>query len=113
LRGIHTIAVDIKLTGAGGKRYTPINETASQQANRVIYEEARSFEARTKAYFRLDLKLTYRMNSKGYMQEFFIDFQNVTNHKNVFNQWYDSRSGKIRTQNQLGFWPNFNYRIQF
>ncbi len=113
LRGIHTIAVDMKLTAAGGKRYTAINEAASKQANRVIYYEDRSFEERTKAYFRMDIKLTYRMNGKGYMQEFFIDFQNVTNHKNVFNQWYDSRSAKIRTQNQLGFWPNFNYRIQF
>ncbi|MFD2920458.1 carboxypeptidase regulatory-like domain-containing protein [Terrimonas rubra] len=113
LKGIHTIAVDMKLTAAGGKRYTPINEAASKQANRVIYYEDRSFELRTKAYFRMDIKLTYRMNSKGYMQEFFIDFQNVTNHKNVFNQWYDSRSASIRTQNQLGFWPNFNYRIQF
>ena len=53
------------------------------------------------------------MNNKGFMQEFFIDFQNVTNNKNIFNQWYDNRAGKIRTQNQLGFWPNFNYRIQF
>ncbi len=109
----HTIAIDIKLTTAGGKRYTPINEGQSQLAGRAIYFDEQSFQERTKAYFRTDVKLTYRTNSKGYMQEFFIDFQNVTNHKNVFNQWYDSRSEKVRTQNQLGFWPNFNYRIQF
>lgn len=112
-KGIHTIAVDIKFTAAGGKRYTPINEAASIIAGRAIYDEARSFEESTKAYLRLDLKLTYRMNNKGFTQEFFVDFQNVTNNKNVFSQWYDSRAGKIRTQNQLGFWPNFNYRIQF
>ncbi len=113
LRGIHTIAVDLKATTAGGKRYTAINEAASKLAGRVIYYDDRSFEEKTKAYFRLDIKLTYRMNNKGFMQEFFIDFQNVTNNKNIFNQWYDNRAGKIRTQNQLGFWPNFNYRIQF
>lgn len=113
LKGIHTIAVDIKVTTAGGKRYTPINAAASQLAGRAIYYEERSYEERTKAYFRMDIKLTYRMNNKGFMQEFFVDFQNVTNHKNVFSQWYDSRAGKIRTQNQLGFWPNFNYRVQF
>jgi hypothetical protein len=113
LKGIHTIAVDFKFTAAGGKRYTPIDETASKMAGRAIYYEARSFEEQTKAYFRMDVKLTYRMNNKGFMQEFFVDFQNVSNHKNTFSQWYDSRAGKIRTQNQLGFWPNFNYRIQF
>jgi len=113
IRGIHTVAVDFKITTAGGKRFTPINEAASKIAGKAVYYEERSFEEKTKAYFRLDLKLTYRMNNKGFMQEFFVDFQNVSNHKNIFNQWYDSRAGKIRTQNQLGFWPNFNYRIQF
>jgi hypothetical protein len=110
---MHTIAVDFKFTAAGGKRYTPIDEASSIIAGRAIYEEERSFEERTKAYLRIDLKLTYRMNNKGFMQEFFVDFQNLSNNKNVFSEWYDSRSGKIRTQNQLGFWPNFNYRIQF
>lgn len=113
IKGMHTLAFDAKFTTAGGKRYTPINEEASRVAGRAIYEESRSFEERTKLYLRLDLKLTYRMNNKKFMQEFFVDFQNVTNHKNIFNQWYDSRTGMIRTQNQLGFWPNFNYRIQF
>lgn len=110
---MHIIAADIKGTVAGGKRYTPIDEAASRIANRAIYEDIRSFEIQGRPYFRIDLKLTYRMNNKGFMQEFFVDFQNVTNHKNIFNEWYESRSGKVRTQNQLGFWPNFNYRIQF
>lgn len=110
---MHMLAVDIKGTMAGGKRYTPIDVAASRLANRVIYEDARSFDMQTRPYFRIDVKLSYKMNNKGFMQEFFVDFQNVTNHKNIFNQWYDSRSGTIRTQNQLGFWPNFNYRIQF
>ena len=110
---MHALAVDLKGTVAGGKRYTPIHEAASQKAGQAVYEEERSFELQSGAYFRVDLKLTYRMNTSRFMQEFFVDFQNITNHKNVFSQWYDNRSGKIRTQNQLGFWPNFNYRIQF
>ncbi len=113
IAGMHTLALDVKLTTAGGKRYTPIDLDASHLAGKAVYYDERSFEEQTKAYFRMDIKLTYRMNYKGFMQEFFVDFQNVTNHKNVFNQWYDSRTGMIRTQNQLGFWPNFNYRIQF
>jgi hypothetical protein len=113
LNDMHAIAVDFKSVFAGGKRYTPIDVESSREAGAVIYDETRAFELKTKGYFRLDIKLSYRMNNKKFMQEFFVDFQNVTNRKNVFNQWYDSRSEKIRTQNQLGFWPNFNYRIQF
>lgn len=113
LNEMHTIAVDFKTVLAGGKRYTPIDLVASRNAGSVIYDDARSFELKTKDYFRLDIKLSYRMNNKKFMQEFFVDFQNVTNKKNVFSQWYDNRAEILRTQNQLGFWPNFNYRIQF
>lgn len=113
IRDMHTLAVDFKGTGAGGKRYTPIDEIASKIAKKAIYEEARSFELQSKPYFRLDMKITYRMNTTKFMQEFFVDFQNLTNAKNIYNQWYDHRTEKIRTQNQLGFYPNFNYRIQF
>jgi hypothetical protein len=108
----HGIAVDIKATSAGGKRYTPIDEPASILKNQAVYIDERSFDTQWKPYFRLDIKLSYRMNRR-FMQEFFVDFQNVTNTQNVFTQWYDNRSGRIRTQYQLGFYPNFNYRIQF
>jgi hypothetical protein len=113
MKEMHTLAVDIKGTGAGGKRYTPIDEAASQKAQKAVYDDSRSFELQSKPYFRMDVKITYRMNNPKFMQEFFVDFQNVTNTINIYNQWYDNRSGKIRTQNQLGFYPNFNYRIQF
>lgn len=110
---LHTLAADFKGTVAGGKRYTPIDEAASRIANQAVYREDKSFELQSKPYLRIDFKLTYRMNTKKFMQEFFVDFQNITNAKNMYSRWYDSRSGKIRTQNQLGFYPNFNYRIQF
>lgn len=113
VKDMHTIAVDFKAVAAGGKRYTPIDVESSREAGKAIYDEARSFELQSKMYYRLDIKLTYRMNNKKFMQEFFVDFQNVTNRKNIFSEWYDARNERIRTQHQLGFWPNFNYRIQF
>lgn len=108
-----TFGLDLKLTAAGGKRYTPVNLEESQEEHTAVYENSQAFEKKLKDYFRSDVKLTYRRNGRRVMQEFFIDFQNVTNNKNVFRQAYDARSGVIRTQNQLGFTPNFNYRIQF
>jgi hypothetical protein len=39
--------------------------------------------------------------------------ENVTNHKNVFSQNYDDRSRSINTTYQLGFFPNFIYKLQF
>jgi hypothetical protein len=113
LKDMHIIAVDFKAVVAGGKRYTPILVEESRLAQKAIYDEERSFDFQSKLYYRLDIKLSYRMNNKKFMQEFFVDFQNVTNRKNIFSEWYDSRSERVRTTYQLGFWPNFNYRIQF
>ncbi|HEY0110951.1 MAG TPA: hypothetical protein VGB67_15030, partial [Fibrella sp.] len=72
-----------------------------------------AFTQKMNDYFRADLKLTYRHNGQRLTQEWFIDFQNVTNARNIFNQNYDARAQRIRTQYQLGFFPNFNWRIEF
>jgi hypothetical protein len=66
-------------------------------------------------YYRLDFKAGFTLNSskRKIAQTFFLDLQNITNHKNVFSQSYDNQSQSIRTTNQLGFFPNLVYKIQF
>lgn len=108
-----TLAFDTKITAAGGRRYTPVNATASQQAQETIYYTEQSFEKQFKDYFRADLKITLRQNKAKYMQEWFVDLQNVSNTQNVFDQSYEVATGKVKTTYQLGFFPNINYRIQF
>jgi len=40
-------------------------------------------------------------------------YENITNIDNVFSESYDDRSQSISTTYQLGFFPNFIYKIQF
>ncbi len=49
------------------------------------------------------------------MQEWFLDLQNITGSQNVFAQNYKIKGSDVlqTTSYQLGFFPNFNYRIQF
>jgi hypothetical protein len=108
-----TIALDIKVTSAGGRRYTPIDLEASKKANEVVYQRDKNFASQSDAYFRTDIKITYRRNGPKVMQEWFLDFQNVSNKANFFAQGFDRASGKITTSYQLGFFPLMNYRIQF
>ena len=60
-------------------------------------------------------KVGYTLNSrtKKLSQSITLDLQNVTNNKNVFSQSYDDRTKSISTTYQLGFFPNFIYKIQF
>ena len=66
-------------------------------------------------YFRLDLKRSHTINSKNKKQSqyFSLNLQNVTNHNNVFSQTYDNRDQNVSWKYQLGFFPNFVYKIQF
>jgi len=109
----NTLSLDTRISLAGGRYYTPINLAASIQKGEAVYDDAQAFSQRMSDYFRTDIKLTYRHNGHRITQEWFIDFQNVTNARNIYTQVYDARSQRVRTQYQLGFYPNFNWRIEF
>jgi hypothetical protein len=105
---------DLKYTNAGGRYHTPIDLAASQQVgNTVLTSDA--YSASYDNYMRLDFKVSFALNSKSrkLSQTFSLDLQNVTNHQNVFSQSYDNGSKSLKTSYQLGFFPNFIYRLQF
>jgi hypothetical protein len=108
-----TLAFDTKITTAGGKRYTPIDYETSKKTQKIALFEDHAYENTFKDYFRADFKITVRQNSKKIMQEWFLDLQNISNTKNIFDQSYDVKTDKTSTVYQLGFFPNINYRIQF
>ena len=112
----NAITADLKVTYAGGRYYTPIDLAASQARGREVLEgDAYAYSSTYPDYFRLDFKVGYTLNSrtKKLSQSISLDLQNVTNNKNVFSQGYDDRSKSISTTYQLGFFPNFIYKIQF
>ena len=112
----NAITTDIKVTYAGGRYYTPIDLAASQVRGReVLKGDEYAYSSTYPDYFRLDFKVGFTLNSpmKKLSQSFSIDLQNVTNNNNVFSQSYDDRSRSISTTYQLGFFPNFIYKIQF
>jgi hypothetical protein len=107
-------AVDCKFTNAGGRAFTSIDLTASNLMNREVLS-SNAYNSYYSNYYRLDFKLGYTVNSnsKKVSQSISLDLQNVTNHKNVFSQSYDNRTQSISTTNQLVFFPNVVYKVQF
>jgi len=110
-----SLSVDFKLTNAGGRFYTPIDLEASKLAFQEVKDETRAFEERYDPYFRLDFKVGFRMNSKKRKlnQQFFLDFQNITNRENVFINRYNVQTNEVNTTLQSGFFPDILYRVQF
>ena len=110
------ITTDFKLTQAGGRYYTPTDSIASGIFRKEILKgDSYSFSKKIPDFFRMDFKIGYTMNSKKYKvsQSIFFDMQNITGNKNVFAYRYNPVSNSVNTSYQIGFFPNFVYRLQF
>lgn len=109
----NVIYANIKLTTIGGKYITPINLAASKAKGEAIFNEDKAFSEKQSAYFRTDLKLGYRRDYKKSSLEFAVDFQNITNHQNIFSQGYNRTKNTISTEYQQGFFPVPMFRYTF
>lgn len=111
----HAFSVDTKLTTAGGRYYTPVDLAASQVIGEEVLQEELAFSEQYDPYFRLDVKLGVKFNSKKrkIAHQFFLDFQNVTNRENVFVRRYNRLTNEVNQVNQTEFFPDFMYRIEF
>jgi hypothetical protein len=108
------LSADFKFTNAGGRAYTPIDLNASNTSGREQLS-TNAYSGFYDTYYRFDIKAGYTLNSgiRKMSHTFSLDLQNATNHKNVFSQSYDDRMQNIKTTNQLGFFPNVVYKLQF
>jgi hypothetical protein len=111
----HAITADLKFTTSGGRWYTPIDEVASKLAGKEVLMQNQAFSKQYPYYLRLDTKFGFRLNSKKrkVSNSFYVDFQNITFQKNVFERRYNTRTGQVNTVYQNGFFPDVMYRITF
>ena len=108
--------IDIKMTQAGGRFFTPLDLAASKLiGQQVVKGDEYAFTEKNPDFYRIDFKVGFVMNSKKHKlsQSIYFDIQNITNHKNVFAQRYNQLTNSINTSYQLPLFPNFVYKVQF
>ena len=107
------ITFDIRNVLSGGMRYTPIDLAASIAAGEEKYDNTRTYENKYKDYFRCDFRIGFKQNFKHFSQEWGLDLQNISNHKNIFASQYNPQTREISTIYQQGFYPMMLYRVNF
>ncbi len=105
--------MDTKLTFGGGRRYIPIDLTASITKGQTQYDESHAYNERYKDYFRWDIKVGYRMNLTSTSHYLILDFMNILNTKNEYMHLYDPINKNIASIYQYAFLPNLIYKIEF
>ena len=107
--------VDTRLTTSGGRYYTPVDLEASRDSGFEVLQEDIAFSDQYDPYFRWDLKIGIKLNSKVKKRshQLYLDLQNVTANENVFARRYNRVTNNIDQVNQIGFFPDFGYKFQF
>jgi hypothetical protein len=104
---------DLKITISGGKPYIPVNEEASIAQKEIVYNYDKAYSVRYNNYFRTDLKLYYKMNYRKFYIEFAVDFQNLTNNKNIYYQEFIPETGQYNTYYHMSFFPMYTFKCLF
>ncbi len=111
----HRFTLDAKMTNAGGRYYTPVDLEASRVNEIQVLDESQTFALQQDPYFRLDLKFGVKLNNvkRKFSQALYFDIQNVTNNQNIFRQSYNRATNEVNDVYQIGFFPNFMYKVEF
>ncbi len=109
-----TLNLGGKFTMAGARRYSPMDTLATRR-NREYTEIDALKNSKTfgQGYLRLDVRVSFKINSKKFTHEFAIDLVNVSNRKNVLKYSYISEAPYNKQDYQLGFLPLFYYKLDF
>ena len=116
--GNKAFSVGLKVTAAGNKRYGPVDSTLSIATGEIVYIDSLRNTLQLDDYFRMDLKINYKINQEKVTHEIGLDIVNVLNTKNVLKLTYapdpqDPGANAIREEYQLGLLPIFYYKIDF
>lgn len=105
---------DIRTTWAGGMRYVPFHTVQADVQYYVRVDDwDKAYKERRPDYFRLNLRIGYKVNFRKVTFEAAIDMLNLTNQKNIYFEFYEPSTGEIKTVYQLPFLPLPLIRVQF
>lgn len=110
------ISAGIKVTAAGGRRYGYVDVYQTLANNELVFKDSLFNTRQFRDYFRLDFKVTYRLNTQRLTHEIGLDLVNITGRQNILGLAYapdlaDPTAEPIAERYQLGFLPIFYYRV--
>ncbi|MCX6334745.1 MAG: TonB-dependent receptor [Bacteroidia bacterium] len=108
------ISINLKITWAGSLRYIPFQiEQVAPNRYVQVFDYNRAYGERRNDYFRLNGRLGYKLIRKKFSAELAIDLMNLTNHRDIFTEHFNSATGKMEYAYQFSLMPIGFLRFQF
>jgi hypothetical protein len=108
-----SIDLNLRTLWSGGKRNLYIDLEKSVEKGTEVFDHSKAYSEREKDYFRLDIRVSFKSNSRKSTQEWALDITNLTNHKNIYTRYFDKSKNNIAFVYQQMLFPMFLYRITF
>ena len=105
--------LNARIIWKGGNRLTPINLQQSIATKQAVYYNNAAFTIKGPDYFRIDFQVSYRKNKPKYSWIVSLDFENLTNRLNVYDEYYDNDTKQIEKNYNLGILPILNIKVEF
>lgn len=105
--------MNLKMTHAGNKRYTPLDLELSREQGKEVPLADQVYAVRFPDYLRVDVQFNYRKNLRGRTVEWRLDIQNLTSHNNVLDIYFEPILGEAIMPEERIFIPVLSYRIEF
>ncbi|HNF42395.1 MAG TPA: TonB-dependent receptor [Ferruginibacter sp.] len=107
------LGVNARILASGSLRESPIDLDLSKQQGEAVYVKDQYYTKKGDPYYRFDIGISYKINSRRVTQSIMLDIQNITNHQNLFYSYYDNDRQKVRKINQTGIFATMSYRVEF
>ena len=105
--------VNARVTVTGGERYSPILQSQSLAAKRVIFDESRAFSEQLRPLTYADLTVNYRINHRKSSSVFSFQMKNVLGAPIYIDHNYNYQTGQIELSKATLVIPNISYKIEF
>ncbi len=109
---LRTLSLNGRIIYQGGYRSVPLDTELTIARQENVFTE-RSLTFKEPNYFRLDLRLSWRVQKENYTRTLSVDIQNAANTTNFAFQTYDLVTNQIERKNQLGIIPLLTYKVEF
>ncbi|MCP4123012.1 MAG: TonB-dependent receptor [Bacteroidetes bacterium] len=106
-------AINGKFTYYDGRRQTPINLESSREVGYTVRYPDSYYTEKLKPYYRFDLGIAYTANAKRSTHSLMFDVQNLTNHFNIYGEYFEPFTDNVESIYQNGAVPVVNYRVEF
>lgn len=109
----NVLGINGRLYLMGGRRYTPLNESASIAIQDKVYNYKKSFNERYPFSYRFDFTISYRKNKEKYSSVWSLQMLNALGSKDYKGYEYNYKSNTIEEDHSMTILPVLSYRIEF